>query len=75
MQLILEGVLPAGGQPDSRAVTAFTQPRCRNYSHSPRTLPLSFCFLEAIAHNITRIQIAGGETQTLTKHETAWLEN
>lgn len=59
---------------DSRAVIAFGQPRHRNYSHSPRTLPLSFCFLEVIANNITWIQIAGGETQTPSKHETAWPE-
>jgi len=59
---------------DSRAVIAVGQPQHRNYSHSLRTLPLSFCFLEVIANNITWIQIAGGETQAPTKHETAWPE-
>lgn len=48
---------------DSRAVIASGQPQHRNYSHSPRTLPLSFCFLRVIANNITWIQIAGGETR------------
>lgn len=59
---------------DSRAVIAFGQPQHRNYSHSPRTLPLSFCFLEVIANNFIWIQIAGGEAQALTKHEKAWPE-